>query len=155
MKKRKTSAILSLSICVFFTAVLLGLVFTFPKFFQWLYVSYHGLDMTDAITTQNVHTVTAAFYICVPFAGAALYSLIRLMTRVIKDEVFVKSTVNYLQTISLCCYAVFLITCGFGFRYVPLFVIALAMVVVGTLLRVVKNVMQSAVELREENDLTI
>lgn len=155
MLKRKTSAFLSLSICIFFAAVLLILVFTFPRFFHWLYVSYHGLDFTDEITTRIVNTVTAAFYICVPFAGAALYSLIRLMMRAIKDEIFVKSTVNYLRVISLCCYAVFLITGGFGLRYVPLFIIALAMVVVGTLVRVVKNVMQSAIELKEENDLTV
>ena len=48
-----------------------------------------------------------------------------------------------------------LITSASGYFYMPLLIIAFATFLVGTLLRVVKNVMQSAVELREENDLTI
>ena len=37
----------------------------------------------------------------------------------------------------------------------PIFVIGAATGIVGTLLRVVKNLMQSATQMREENDLTI
>ena len=155
MLNRKTSAKVSLGICIFFLVALLALSATFPMFFHWIYVSYHGLSETNAITVRNVRNVTIAFYLCVPFAGAALYALIRLMLGILKDRVFEHKNVFYLRLISWCCLAVFLITGGFGFLYVPLFIVSLAMAVVGVLVRVVMNVMRSAVELREENDLTI
>ena len=149
MLKRKTSAKISLGICIFFLVALLALAATFPMFFRWLYVSYHGLNETSEIVRANVKTVTRAFYCCVPFA------LIRLMLGVISERVFEQRTVTYLRLLFWCCAAVFLVTGGFGFRYVPLWIVALAMAVVGVLVRVVMNVMRSAVELREENDLTI
>ena len=155
MLKRKTSAKISLGICVFFLVALIALAATFPMFFHWLYVSYHGLSETSEVVRSNVKTVTRAFYFCVPFALAALYALIRLMLGVISERVFEQRTVTYLNLLFWCCAAVFLITGGFGFRYVPLWIVALAMAVVGMLVRVVMNVMRSAVELREENDLTI
>ena len=155
MLKRKTSAKISLGICIFFLVALLALAATFPMFFRWLYVSYHGLNETSEIVRANVKTVTRAFYCCVPFALAALYALIRLMLGVISERVFEQRTVTYLRLLFWCCAAVFLVTGGFGFRYVPLWIVALAMAVVGVLVRVVMNVMRSAVELREENDLTI
>ncbi len=104
---------------------------------------------------QLIKIVVPAFYCCVPFAAAALYMLIRLLMNVINEKVFIKTNVQYFRFVSWCCYAVALITLIFGFKYPLLEIIMFAMAVVGTLLRVVKNIMQSAVEISEENELTI
>ena len=151
----KTSAILSLVICIASSVLLVVLAVTFPFFIRWLYFSYHALQLNTAAAERIFAAVIPAFYICVPIAAAALYMLIRLLFNVLHAQVFIPRNVLYLRLVSWCCYAVALVTLIFGFSYFPLLFITFIMAVVGTLLRVVKNVMQTAVELREENDLTI
>lgn len=118
-------------------------------------MDYHGIPEATEAVTRIFRIVVTSFYLCAPFAAAALYMLIRLLKNLLDDRVFIHTNVVYLRGISWCCYAVFLVTFAGGFLYVPLFIIAFATGVVGTLLRVVKNVMHAAEELREENDLTI
>ncbi len=155
MKDRMFSAKLSLGICIFFAVLLVVSAAAFPWLIRWFYVEYHHLDPLSERVTHNLNTVTVCFYCCVPFAAAALYMLIRLLRGVLKNDVFVMRNVRYLRLISWCCYAVALITGAGGLFYLPLVIIAAAMLVVGTLLRVVKNVIHAAVALREENELTI
>lgn len=152
---RKTSAKISVGICIFFSALLLVWLFTFPAFFNWFYVTYHHLNALNENVKSAIHTVIPAFYCSSPFAGIALYSLIRLLLNILKDETFIKKNVTYIRIVSWCCYAVAIVTAVTGFFYMPLFIITAATGIVGTLLRVVKNLMQSAVELKEENELTI
>lgn len=155
MLNRKTSAIISLAICIMACALLIVWLFTFPRFFNWFYVAYHGLPENNVHVAAVCKLVVYSFYACAPFAGLSLYMLIRLLLNVIGEKVFVKQNVFYLRLISWFCYACFAITLIAGAKYFPLLIIAFAMVVVGTLLRVVKNIMQTAVEIKEENDLTV
>ena len=155
MKDHKFSTKLSLAVCIFFSVVLAAAIFTFPPFLRWFYVDYHHLNPANAAVQTNVKTVTWVFYACVPFAGAALAMLIRLLRSILRDDVFTIGNVRCLRGISWCCWAVALETAVGGIFYVPLEIIAVSMLVVGTLLRVVKNVVHAAVALREENDLTI
>ena len=156
MRKSKTSAYISLAVCILSSALLLVWLFTFPAFIRWFYFGYHALRQVQSpVLPRAVSVLIPAFYCCAPFAAAALFLLIRLLRNVLRESVFVRANVLYLRIVSWCCYAVLAITLGFGTRYIPLLIVASAMGVVGTLLRVVKNVLQAAVELREENDLTI
>lgn len=152
--KTKFSTILSLVICGLCVVLLVVASCTFPTFLRWLYLDYHNLQ-NAAVYEEVVHTVIPAFYCCVPIAGAALGMMIRILVNVLRKDIFIRRNVTYFRLISWCCYAVCLITLIFGTHYVLLEVIAIAMGIIGTLLRVVKNIMQAAVEIREENDLTI
>lgn len=152
---RKISAYISLGLCILFSVLLLVWLFAFPQFFEWFYVVYHKLNADAPYIAHAVKTVVASFYVCAPFAAAALYLLIRLLLNVIKDNTFAAVNVTYLRFVSWCCYAVALITGIASLYYMPLVLITAGMAVVGTLLRVVKNLMQSAVEIKEENDLTV
>ena len=153
--KAKTSVTISLCICFASAALLAVWLCTFPTFIRWFYFSYHSLMQEQVVPTRAVSLLIPAFYACAPFAAAALYMLIRLLLNLRNDKVFIRMNVTYLRLVSWCCYAVLAITFGFGLRYIPLMIVAFAMGVVGTLVRVFKNIMQSAVELREDNDLTI
>ena len=155
MRKFKTSAYISLGICIASALLLAVWLCTFPAFIRWFYFSYHVLSSDQAVLQRAVSILIPAFYICAPFAAAALFMLIRLLLNILHENVFIRANVLYLRLVSWCCYAVLAITFGFGVRYVPLMIVAFAMGVVGTLLRVVKNILQTAVALREENDLTI
>ena len=153
--KAKTSVTISLMICFMSAALLVVWLFTFPAFIRWFYFSYHSLMQEQAVLSHAVSLLIPAFYACAPFAAAALYMLIRLLLHLRNGQIFIRANVLYLRLVSWCCYAVLAVTFGFGVRYMPLMIVAFAMGVAGTLARVFKNIMQSAVELREDNDLTI
>ena len=88
-------------------------------------------------------------------AYIALYSLLKLLFNIKKDRIFISQNVTYLRIISWCCFAVAVVTLVGGIHYIPYLVIAVAAAFVGLMLRVVKNVMQNAVEINQENELTI
>ena len=156
MQKCKTSVYLSLGVCITSAAVLLVWLFTFPAFIRWFYFVYHALQQTQSpVLPRAVSILIPAFYCCAPFAAAALFLLIRLLLKILHANVFIRANVLSLRIVSWCCYAVLVITLAFGTRYIPLLIVACAMGVVGTLLRVVKNILQAAVVLQDENDLTI
>ena len=155
MSRTKTSAIISLVICALSSILLVVWLFTFPWFFNWFYTIYHGLGSEYTQTNTVIKIVIPTFYACAPFAACALYMLIRLLLNIINEVIFIASNVKYLKWISYACYAVMLITVITGIFYIPLLVIGFATGIVGTLLRVVKDLMDSAVTIKEENDMTI
>ena len=154
MKKRQIAAAVSLAICAASGLLLLVWAFTFPRFFSWFYFNYHGLA-ENAYTLSVFKRVTGAFYGCAPFAAASLYCLIRLLLNILKDEVFIGRNVTYIRLVAWFCYAVAAITLATGVRYFPRLIICFATGTVGTLLLVMKDLFRSAVELKEENELTI
>ena len=154
MKKRQISAALSLVICAASAVLLLAWLFTFPRFFGWFYLAYHGIA-ENPYTQSVMKRVIGAFYGCAPFAAASLYCLIRLLLNVMKDRVFIPRNVTYIRLVAWFCYAVALITLVTGARYFPLLIITFATFTVGTLLLVLKDLFRTAVELKEENELTI
>ncbi len=155
MSHTKKSAIISLVICALLGIILVIWLFTFPQFFNWFYTIYHGLGSEYTETNKIIKLVIPTFYACAPIAGLAIYMLIRLLLNIINEIIFAETNVKYLRWISYSCYAVMLITVATGIFYIPLLIIGFGMGVVGTLLRVVKNLMETAVEIKEENDMTI
>lgn len=95
------------------------------------------------------------FYPCAALAYVTLYSLIRMLLNIRNNTIFVMQNVRYLRRISWCCVAVSAITLFAGILYIPYLFISVAAGFVGLMLRVVKNVMENAVQLKEENELTI
>ena len=98
---------------------------------------------------------SACFYPCAPLAYLTLYSLLRLLFNIRNENTFTTQNIKYLRRISWSCFGVALITLVGGIYYLPFLFVAVAAAFVGLLLRVVKNVMQSAAELKNENELTI
>lgn len=154
MWSRKKSTVMSIILCLIVAGILIALLFTLPKFFNFYFKDYHGLTDSHSLSILR-STVYWCFYPSVFLALTALYALIKLLLNIKDDNTFIKDNVKYLRTISWCCYGASIITLVGSYFYLPLLFIAAACGFLATVLRVVKNVMQSAVELREENDLTI
>ncbi|MBE6804977.1 MAG: DUF2975 domain-containing protein [Ruminococcaceae bacterium] len=155
MWNKKRSVILSIIICFVFLAVLTAFVFLGPWFVKMWLTEYRGW-MDDSVYLYDMIILFAlAFYPGSVFAYITLYSLIRLLFNIKNEQIFINTNVKYLRRISWSCIAVFIITLISGFFYIPYFFIAVAAGFVGLMLRIVKNAFQSAVALREENDLTI
>lgn len=100
-------------------------------------------------------SAVAAFYICCPAAWIALYKIHRLLKNVLKDTIFTNETATLLRHLSWCCAfvaAVSLVTTYFCHIF---FTFTIGAAFMTLILRVLKNVMAKAVQLKEENELTI
>ena len=155
MWDRKRSVTLSIVVCFVFVAILTLALFVGPWFVKFWFTVYRGWN-TDGEAMKNMSAVFAGcFYPSAIFAYITLYSLLRLLFNIKKDEIFISANVKYLRRISWCCFAVAIITVIGGVFYIPFLLVAIAAAFVGLMLRIVKNVMQNAVEINEENELTI
>ena len=97
----------------------------------------------------------AAFYSCALPAAVLLWKLRSLLSAIGQGQVFTVRNVAALRHISWCCFVVAAICLGFGFAYLPIFFVAVAAAFMGLILRVIKNVFEQALILKEENDYTI
>ena len=94
-------------------------------------------------------------YACLLPVGYALFLLHQILLWVRTERIFCNENVRRLRHLSWCCFAVAIISLGFGFGYFPLFLIAPIAAFVGLILRVVKNGCQRALELEEDSRMTI
>lgn len=155
MWNRKRSVTLSIVVCFIFVGILTAALFLGPWFVKTWFTVYRGwAENGEAL--QNMSTLFAwCFYPCALFAYITLYSLIKLLFNIKKDKIFINQNVKYLRCISWCCFAVAFITLIGGVFYVPFLFVATAAAFMGLMLRIIKNVMQNAVEINQENELTI
>ena len=155
MWNRKRSVTLSIVVCYVFVAFLTAGLFLGSWAVKMWFSLYRGWDADSAALLRMLTLFRACFYPCAVFAYVTLYSLIRLLFNIKMDAIFIGQNVRYLRRISWCCFVVALITLIGGCFYLPFFFVAIAAAFVGLMLRVVKNVMENAVEIKAENELTI
>lgn len=152
MWNSKRSVKLSLVVC-FFTIILIVFLSVFANNFAIKYFDYgYASDHTQYLKYIGF---VGSFYPCAFLGIVAVISLIKILFRIKNGNPFCKENVKSLKLISWCCFIVALITCLGSLLYLPLAIITVAAGFFGLILRVVKNVIQSAVELKNENDLTI
>ena len=108
---------------------------------------------------SNKEPIFWQFIICVYIAmipaGVILFLLNSLLTNIRSQRVFERVNVTYLRIISYCCFAIAAVSVVMTFWRILALAVVLAFLFVGLLLRVLKNVFDQAVLLREENDLTV
>ena len=155
MWNKDKSVALSIGVCFLFVVILTLALFLGPLAMKIWFTSYRGLTADSPILEKMLTLFYICFYSCAPFAYLTLYSLLRLLFHIKEEDTFTMQNVKYLRRISWCCIAVSVITFAGGIVYLPFFCIAVAAAFVGLMLRVVKNVMQSATEIKAENELTI
>ena len=155
MWNRKRSVTLSLAVCFLVCIFLTAGLFIGPWAVKIWFQLYRGWSENSEGLVRMLTIFKVCFYPCAVLGLVTLYSLIRLLLNIKKDAIFIMQNVRYLRRISWCCIIVFLITLIAGVFYIPYFFISIAAGFMGLMLRVVKNVMENAVQLREENELTI
>ena len=134
-----TKIVIALGICFAFTA---------PTMVR-SYVEYTAKN--PEIMTPLLITIYAC---CVP-ALVSLICLDRLLANIKKEEIFIEKNVKNLRLISWCCFAASIILVISGFYYILFLMIAVAAAFFGLILRVVKNVIEQAMIIKNENDFTI
>ncbi len=132
---------------IIFLALIVIAVFL-PKLAFWY------IDVNDR-PLRVFETLLITCYICLPAALLALLSLRKLLKNIIKGEIFIQNNITQLNILFFCCLFVSLITIISGFFYLPFLIIGVAAGFFALILRVIKNVFRSAIEIKTENELTI
>lgn len=151
----KKSVKLSLYVCYLLSILLLVLLIAGPIILDTYLSNYRGFTPNGEAIKDIKLVFGCVFYPSSIFAGIILYSLIKLLNNINKNEILTRVNSAILRLVSWCCFIIALITLVGGLFYMPFIFISLAGGFVGIMLRVLKNVMQTAAEIREENDLTI
>lgn len=142
------SAKVTLAITYLFCVLLvIMMVFAYPVL-SWFFSGRHNAD-------ELTLTVMISFYICCVPAWTALISIIRLMTNIIGEKIFIHQNVFLIRLLSWCCALVSLVCFIAGFWYIPMWIVTLAAAFMMLILRVLKSVMARATEIKDENELTI
>lgn len=95
------------------------------------------------------------FYCCVIPAAVLLLSLDRLLVGISRGEVFTARNIALLRRCSWCCMVVAAVCLVSTFGLFYFLLVAVAAAFMGLILRIIKNVFQQALALKEENDYTI
>ncbi len=151
MKWTKDKSIKLSIVCVFvFAAILLALdIWTVwgwiaPNFelrtqLQWQYY---------VMFTATVASGSICAWIC-------LWALYRLLKNIQAGRVFTEDTVKLLRIISWCCAGACLVFLASVLYYPPFMIIAAAAAFMMMIVRVVKNIIQQAIDMKAELDLTV
>ncbi len=124
----------------------------------------HGVLWIDGVE-KEYYLLLFSFTAVVPAGYAALIFIDKLLTNVKRDIIFEASTTKYLDIISYACvYAsivgiISAIAGAFidktGLIIIFLLVLSMGEIFMALILKVIKKVFAKAIELKEENDLTI
>ena len=148
MLSQTKSVKLSLYLTDFIIALFFAAAIFLPRFTKW-YITYMGRP-------ANVRAVILAVcYTCLPFGMIALFSLRRLLNNIMRGDTFVTDNIKRLNILFLCCAAAAVISFFSGYFYLPFYIISVAAAFFSLILRVIKNVFRSAIEIKAENELTI
>lgn len=128
--------------------VLFGLLFGMPALLAW-YCQFRYLSDIERTA------ITAAFYACAAVVFIALWNMDRLLSAILGGQVFVRENVQRIRAVQWCCGAVGLICIPAAVCYYPLIFMVIIMGFLCLVVSVVCRVMDAAVSIREENDLTI
>ena len=129
-------------------ALLMVLMVSMPGLLRW-YALQRPLDHAAATA------IAVGFYICCFPVSAALWNLDRILRNILASRVFVRENVAMIRRIRWYCVAVSLICLPASWFYPPLIFVVVIMGFLSLVIAVLCRVMDEAVSLREESDLTI
>ena len=113
-------------------------------------VSKHGL-----ITGIDRTVILSMAYVALLVVILTDILLLLLLLRVRSGLIFTSASVSLIRGVSWCLLSLGAIFVGLGIFFLLCFAVAFVVVLVGLCLRVVKNVIEQANEIKSENDLTV
>ena len=148
MKRNAVITHVTLWVNRFICLVLAAFVVLLPILLRW-YACFRPL------TDSARYAILLAFYPCAIAAALALFRMDRLLEAILHGQIFTHKNVSHIRTIRWCCAAISLVCLPATFFYMPLGFMVVIMAFLSLVITVLVRVMTAAVEIREENDLTI
>ncbi len=155
MKTKHLSAIFSLILATVLLAGILAVACVLPLLTEsylnlsgrWLEPAEHGLSDFQKI-------LVLLYTILLPALIADL-ALLRLLVSARREQVFEPRSIRCISIISWCCIGETALFALLSFYFPFSLLIAFAALFVGLCLRVVRHVLETAADLKKENDLTV
>ena len=147
MNRKNISMLASIVVTVLLLVLVIVAVFLLPQILQVYSEMRGGIDVTSLMVALYISSVPGII---------SIISLLKLLFNIRRNEIFVKMNVTLLQILSYCCLFVGIEYIAICFRrYIAMIFVGFAALFIGIILRVIKNVFDKAIEIREENDYTI
>lgn len=142
-------SILLSRICVAIFALLLAAL-DFGAY--WL---VNGYIQLRGMAGQQGAGMTATIYLCSVFGWVLLWQMWTLLNNIRHSEVFIPENVRCLRLVSWCCVGAGAICLASSFFYLPFAAVAIAAGFMALIVRIVKNVFEQAIRMKDELDYTI
>ena len=149
MRSYQTSVKLTRVVTWCIAALMLVLVVFFPTLTEYYHQNFR------ALAEDNRWALLRAFYACAVAVLIALWHMDRLLRNISREILFTMENVRHIKAVRWCCLAVSLLCLTAALGFPSLFFASAIMIFLCLVVTVVGRVMESAVALREENDLTV
>lgn len=136
-------------ICVAIFALLLAALDIGAHWAVGWYIGLRGM------AGQQGAGMTATIYLCSVFGWLLLWQMWRLLGNIRRGEVFIPGNVRCLRLVSWCCVAAGAICLVSTLFYIPFAAITIAAGFMALIVRIVKNVFEQAIRMKDELDYTI
>jgi len=151
----KASVILSLILSVvFFVAIIFG-AFIMPFFVDMLVGTPQEIALRPFFIAEGETFILIVAYLVLAVAMLADVLLFLLLMRVRSELVFTEKSVSLIRGVSWCAFAIGILFMALTYYFKLALIVAVAAVFLSLCLRVVKNVIEKATEIKCENDLTV
>lgn len=130
-----------------------ALIAFFLIFFPGMVESYH--QNFRPLSDSERYALLGAFYLSAVAVELAMYHMVKLLGNILRAELFTARNVQHIRMIRWCCFAVSVICLFAFFGFPSMIFISTIMAFLALVVTVVGQVMKAAVEIREENDLTV
>lgn len=148
MWTKSKSILLTRIAVVLFMAALVAGALLLPLLLKW-YISSRGTPKED------YWPMLIMGWLFVPPAFTALLCMHKLLKNIRHNQLFVRDNVKLFRVLSWCCFAAAFPFLFYGLVNIISFFFAAVVAFVALLLRVAKNMLETAMEIKDENDLTV
>ena len=152
---KNLSAILSLSLAVFFFLCCIAGLFILPGLTETLIGMHDSLPGRENISQLGSTLALICAYCIVLDMMLADFLLFCLLLRVRKSEVFTEESVSLIRGVSWCCLGLCVPFAILGIFFRLALIVCFMAIFLGICLRVCKNAFEEATQIKQENDLTI
>lgn len=147
MKTDNKPIVLSIIFTTLFALAMTFLTFSIP----WL-VPF----LCEIMEYENIVTfMTVIAYLAVPAGWWAVILLYKILFNVNNKKVFVNENVKFLNILSWLCFYVGVVSAIATSGYLGFLFVSISAFFIGLIIRIVRNIIQEAIKLKEENELTI
>lgn len=151
----KVSINISLAVAAVFMIACIFAAFIMPPLVEMLINLPDNIGNRGDITQSGRVFVLVLAYVMLGVLALADTFMIMLLLRVKKSLVFTDKSIALIRGISWCCFAICVVFALLGIYFQLSFILAFFAVFLGISLRVVKNVIEEAADIKSENDLTV
>ena len=151
----KFSIMLSLAFTVIFMFMIIFGLAVMPQLVNNLILMEESFGFLGNISNNSEAVVLICAYLILVVAAVADILLFILLKRVNRGEVFTFKSVEIIRAVSWCCMLESLLFFALAFWFIISVVIVMAALFLAIVVRVVKNVIEQATIIKQENDLTV